>query len=192
MAPQYYSLCSTYESIAVAVTALSNASILVVDCEARDIARTTGVLSIVSISDVDARSVFLIDALALQDPSHPAFKPLFDLLENQAVMKLMWDGRADAIELRETYGVELRGVLDLQLVEVVSRPSVRGETDAVRRQRLSRGYFREMQMDISRNPAEFEGIHQVCGIDTCLKARGINNRKDGEPQRPECIQYYLN
>ncbi len=25
-------------------------------------------------------------------------------------MKLVWDGRADAVELRETYGVELRGV----------------------------------------------------------------------------------
>lgn len=174
-------LCDTYQSIAFAVALLSRSPILIVDCEARDIARTTGVLSIVSISDVDASFIFLIDVLALQDPSHPALQPLFDLLWNEAVLKIMWDGRSDALELRETYGVELRGVLDLQLAEVVSRKSARGETEGVRKGRLGTGYFKRMKKDISRKPVDFEGIHQVCGMNACLKARGIDDSKDREP-----------
>ncbi|RDX45588.1 hypothetical protein OH76DRAFT_1486238 [Lentinus brumalis] len=140
-------------------------------CEARDIARSTGVLSIVSISDVDAKTIFLIDALALPNASHPAFKPLFRLLRSEAVTKLVWDGRADAVELRETYGVELRGVLDLQLAEVGSRKP------GAERQRLLH-CFKTPKGSIKRNPAKYEGIHQVCGMNACLQQRGIKDTKD--------------
>ncbi|KAI0717818.1 ribonuclease H-like domain-containing protein [Cerioporus squamosus] len=178
MAAPKYTLCETYDSVAVAASTLSASSILILDCEARDIGCTNGVLSIVSVSDVDAKNIFLIDALALPDSSNPAFMPLFDLLRSEAVKKLMWDGRADALELRETYGVELRGVLDLQLAEVVSRWSVRGQTDDFRRRRLATGYFRKMIADISRNPDEYEGIYPVIGINACLKECQIRDSKD--------------
>ncbi|RDX45591.1 hypothetical protein OH76DRAFT_1407985 [Lentinus brumalis] len=178
MAAPNYTLCDTYESVVVAASTLSRSSILILDCEARDLARPTGVLSIVSISDVDATTIFLIDALALRDSSNPALVPLFDLLSSGTVTKLMWDGRADALELRETFGVELRGVLDLQLAEVVSRKSVRRETEESRLRRLATGYFKQMRHDILRDPAAYEGIDQVSGMKNSLKACGIHDSKD--------------
>ncbi|TFK84653.1 hypothetical protein K466DRAFT_588742 [Polyporus arcularius HHB13444] len=178
MAAPKYTLCDTYESVTVAASTLTSASTLILDCEARDLGCTNGVLSIISISDVDAATIFLIDALALPNSSHPAFTPLLDLLRSEAVTKLMWDGRADALELREVYGVELGGVLDLQLAEVVSRRNVRGEKDDFRRRRLATGYFREMALDISRNPGEYDGIYQVSGMNAALKARNIRDNKD--------------
>ncbi|TFK84652.1 hypothetical protein K466DRAFT_665018 [Polyporus arcularius HHB13444] len=151
-----YTLCTTYASTAVAASTLSHSSVLILDCEARDIGRSTGVLSIVSISDVDAKTIFLIDALALPNASHPAFKPLFRLLRSEAVTKLVWDGRADAVELRETYGVELRGVLDLQLAEVGSRKP------GAERQRLLH-CFKTLKESIKRNPPTWDqGYQRSC------------------------------
>ncbi|KAI0752944.1 ribonuclease H-like domain-containing protein, partial [Daedaleopsis nitida] len=172
-----YTLCTTYDSVAAATATLAKATTLILDCEARDIARTTGVLSLISIADAETLNVFLIDALALHDPTHPSLRAFLELLSSEDVIKVMWDGRSDAVELRETYGVTLRGVLDLQLVEVVSRESVRGETAEYRRARFEAGYFRGVH-DVFPAPGKYEGVFQILGMATCLKMRGIPDSKD--------------
>lgn len=174
-----YTLCSTYDSVASAVAVLSRSPVLILDCEAKEIGRTSGVLSVISISDADARNIFLVDALALPDRRHPAMRVFLELLAREDVTKVMWDGRSDAVELRETYGVALGGVLDLQLIEVVSREQVRGETDRDRRRYLANGFFKHMQQDMLRNPAAYDGIYRIVGMNTCLRFRGIPDRKDG-------------
>ncbi|KAI0738910.1 hypothetical protein C8Q80DRAFT_1275127 [Daedaleopsis nitida] len=66
-------------------------------------------------------NVFLIDVLARPDLTHPSLRAFLGLLSSEDVIKVMWDGRSDAVELRETHGITLRRVLDLPLVEVVPR-----------------------------------------------------------------------
>lgn len=175
-----YTICSTYAAVATATALLSASKLLFLDCEARDIARPGGVLSLISISDANARTIFLIDAIVLTDRTHPSLQAFLELLAREDVTKVMWDGRSDAIELRDTYGVELHGVLDLQLAEVMSRIYVRGETDGVRLWRLARGYFRNVKQDVVLYPAKYDGIYQICGMAACLKLRGIADSKDGE------------
>ncbi|KAH9847666.1 ribonuclease H-like domain-containing protein [Lenzites betulinus] len=139
MAPKI-TFCSTPESIGLAVSALSSQQVILVDCEAQELGMPTGVLSIISLSDVHAKRVFLIDALAFPSAQpqgasrkkkgkatsstprpHPALAPLLALLSRDHITKVFWDGRADALELSLTYGLVLSNVLDLQLVDVVAR-----------------------------------------------------------------------
>lgn len=143
MAPKV-TLCSTPTSIGLAVSALSIQSVILVDCEAQDLGRPGGVLSLISLSDPLAKHVFLIDALAFPSTypipprsrskskskappptppprPHPALAPLLALLSLPHIIKVFWDGRADALELHLCYGLALTNVLDLQLVDVAAR-----------------------------------------------------------------------
>ncbi|KAI0800005.1 ribonuclease H-like domain-containing protein [Fomes fomentarius] len=173
-----YTICSTYAAVATATALLSASKLLFLDCEARDIARPGGVLSLISISDANARTIFLIDAIVLTDRTHPSLQAFLELLAREDVTKVMWDGRSDAIELRDTYGVELHGVLDLQLTEVMSQIYLCGETDDMRLWRLARGYFRNVKQDVLLCPAKYDGIYQICRMAACLKLRGITDSKD--------------
>ena len=40
------------------------------------------------------------------------------------MLKVVWDGRMDYLEILSTYGVAIDGVLDLQVAEVVSRSTI--------------------------------------------------------------------
>ncbi|OJT09921.1 hypothetical protein TRAPUB_13599 [Trametes pubescens] len=134
MAPKV-TLCSTATTINLAVSALSIQSIILVDCEAQDLGRPDGVLSLISLSDPLAKHVFLIDALAfpstypvpprsksksksksLPPPPprpHPTLASLLALLSLPRITKVLWDGRADALELQLCYGLTISPVLDL-------------------------------------------------------------------------------
>ncbi|KAI0686580.1 ribonuclease H-like domain-containing protein [Earliella scabrosa] len=171
-------LVSTYEAAALAAPLLSSSQILLVDCEGHNLGHPhpSGALTLLSLGTLRTH-VVLLDVLALPDPSHPALAPLLALLSNPAVLKVFWDGRTDALELRETYGVAVKGVLDLQLVDVVAR--ARRMNPAQRRADLARRYFKPIQGAIEEDPDAFWGIHQLSGLDQCVRVLGLAR---GEPK----------
>ncbi|KAL1939532.1 hypothetical protein VTO73DRAFT_9843 [Trametes versicolor] len=186
MAPKV-TLCSTPTSIGLAISALSIHSVILVDCEAQDLGRPGGVLSLISLSDPLAKHVFLIDALAFPSthhiPSrsrsrskskskakappptpHPTLAPLLALLSLPRITKVFWDGRADALELHLCYGLALPlpSVLDLQLVDVAAR--ARNSTPGQPAPDLLRGFFKPLRAEVERDPAAYADIYALRGL----------------------------
>lgn len=130
--------CETSESIEAAVTALSQAPYLFLDCEGRDLGTTDGKLSILSLGTPHAKEVFLVDFLKL---SSDDLQPLLTLLGGDKVRKVVWDGRMDFSELFHAYGTAIDvNVLDLQVVDIKSR-LMRRQSEYMRKRRLSRRDF---------------------------------------------------
>ncbi|KAI0653717.1 ribonuclease H-like domain-containing protein, partial [Cubamyces menziesii] len=170
--------CTTHDDLTAATSSLALSSVLVVDCEGRNIGMPNGGPSILTLSDISASHIFLIDVLALTSTVHPSLTALHRLFSDPSITKVFWDGRADVLELIEAYpGLSIAGVLDLQLVEVASRrPSMR-ETDAMRLYDFGRpgGYFNSLQQDIQADPAKFDGIHRLGGLAHVVRTLGISN-----------------
>ncbi|OJT15381.1 hypothetical protein TRAPUB_8063 [Trametes pubescens] len=169
MAPEI-TWCSTPASILHAASALSAHSVLLMDCEAQDLAMPDGALSTIAISGPLAEHVFIIDTLAFpSSPSrssstssavgpptpHPGLAPLFALLSLPHITKVFWDGRADALELLLSYGLVLANVLDMQLVEVAVRARAKKPAE------VHKGYFEPIQNEILGNPGAYAGIHRL-------------------------------
>lgn len=186
MAPKV-TLCSTPTSINLAVSALSTHSVILVDCEAQDLGRPGGVLSLISLSDPLAKHVFLIDALAFPSTypipprsrskskskappptppprPHPALAPLLALLSLPHITKVFWDGRADALELHLCYGLALPlpSVLDLQLVDVAAR--ARNATPGQPAPDLLRGFLKPLRAEVERDPGAYADIYALRGL----------------------------
>jgi hypothetical protein len=69
------------------------------------------------------KKVYLIDVVAYPE----CMTTMKDILEDENIEKVMWDGRSDATELWCGHGIALRSVIDLQLIRVyVSQRGVRG------------------------------------------------------------------
>jgi len=99
--------------------------------------------------------------------------PLLNLLKSEQVRKVVWDGRQDFLEIMDNYGVNLGGVLDLQLAEVTSRSAVRGENNRKRLLRLSSGYLSYRLVKDKKK--ELHDIHLVIGLQKCLEQTEIEN-----------------
>jgi exonuclease 3'-5' domain-containing protein 1 len=70
--------------------------------------------------------VYLIDVLKIGSTAYDG--GLRSILEDRSIQKLMFDCREDADALKHLYNVRLDGVLDVQLLEVMSRIIHRGYT----------------------------------------------------------------
>ncbi|EIW53730.1 uncharacterized protein TRAVEDRAFT_52850 [Trametes versicolor FP-101664 SS1] len=173
-------LCSTPASIALAVSALSIHSVILVECIGKDLGKPGCVLSIISLCDSLAGQVFLIDVLAFPSspnhcisqssttpPSipcpHPALAPLLALLSLPHITKVFFDGRPDVLELLLAYGLVLANVLDLQLVEVAARVHKckpgRPDPDLIKHS------FKSISAEVEDNPSAYAGIHTLRGLE---------------------------
>ncbi|RPD55496.1 hypothetical protein L226DRAFT_469863 [Lentinus tigrinus ALCF2SS1-7] len=170
-------LCDTYEAASQAVTELSSSSVLLVDCEGRNIGVPGGALSIITVGDWTASRIFLFDVLALPDKSHPLLAPLLSLLRRTDITKIVWDGRADFFEMVEAYGVQMEGVLDLQLVEVAQRGRRKNKGW---RQGHTADYFKRMKDELRDDPDALEGIHRLYGLDHCAGLYGVVGKGGGK------------
>ncbi|CED84320.1 Ribonuclease H-like domain [Phaffia rhodozyma] len=61
--------------------------------------------------------VYLIDVIGL----HGRFHLLADILEDPQLIKIVWDGRMDVAQIKHSHGIEIKGVLDFSMVELVKR-----------------------------------------------------------------------
>eukprot|EP01062_Namystynia_karyoxenos_P074489 TRINITY_DN713_c0_g3_i1.p1 TRINITY_DN713_c0_g3~~TRINITY_DN713_c0_g3_i1.p1 ORF type:complete len:1121 (+),score=344.73 TRINITY_DN713_c0_g3_i1:472-3834(+) len=96
---------------------LAPAPELFVDCEGESLSRR-GTLHLLQIGDGD--QIFLFDVQALGRDG-VLRSGLAELLEAPYPKKIMWDCREDSDALFHQFGIRLDGVVDLQLLEVMSR-----------------------------------------------------------------------
>ncbi|EGN94504.1 hypothetical protein SERLA73DRAFT_188440 [Serpula lacrymans var. lacrymans S7.3] len=161
-----YTLCSTSKSVTNAVSVLSHSPYLILDCEGKNIGRIGGVLSLLCIGTARAQHIFIFDALALNQDD-PAVQSLLWLLSSPYVTKVMWDGRQDFLEIWDKYGITLGKILDLQLVEVVSRKTVRHEDE---NKRVARIAGRCLPWKVVKSNRELcQNIHVVLGMQGCFQ-----------------------
>ena len=82
------------------------------DCKGRDLGRMNGKLGLVQIGI--AEHVYLVDVIAYPE----SLLTLKDILENPKIEKVVWDGRNDYSELWHGHGINMKPVLDLQLIHI--------------------------------------------------------------------------
>ncbi|TBU39589.1 ribonuclease H-like domain-containing protein [Dichomitus squalens] len=162
-----FTLVSTYLEAAQAATVLASFPVLIVGCEGESLGHPHGSLTLLSISTPDGSRILLIDVLALRDPNNPSLKPLLALLSSNKVLKVFWDGRTDVLELSLTYGVCVAPVLDLQVAEVVHRSKWQSKDRHLRA--LAEKTFKSIRNEVLANPAVFDGIYPLIGLDGCLR-----------------------
>src|SRR5258706_8920154 len=117
-------ICDPAAQCQTAVTAFEACPALVLDCEGHNLGTSGGRLSIILLRGVTADSqTYIIDVTQLTPPS---LRPILDLLLSPSIQKIVFDGRMDFSALYHELGVELQNVVDLQLVDIMSR-FARGE-----------------------------------------------------------------
>jgi len=160
-------LCDNEKSVKEAVRSLDQASCVFLDCEGRDLGTRDGALSIVSLGSPLTDTVYLIDVVSLSPDLNQL---IFDLLENNDLRKVVWDGRMDFAELFFGHSTAIdANVLDLQLVDITSRSS-RGESEYKRKQRMCTGFpWRETRKLL------LEGMHALNSLDRALREHGVTN-----------------
>src|ERR1700761_3343590 len=166
-------LCDTPTKLQEAVAALSSTTSFAFDTEGRKLGTTYGKLSLIScrlLSGAFAGSTYLVDVLPL---SKGDLQPLFSILSDPSVTKIVWDGRMDYSELLHGFGITLRGVLDLQLADVRSR-SLRGEGQAQQFYRLSSGRYINRR-EWAKSPQQYSRIHRIQGLKGAAREFKIGN-----------------
>ena len=162
------SLCDTAASLSIALGAISDASHVFLDCEGTQLGTQGGSLSTIAIGLPMAAGgikVFIIDAIVLR----ASLQPLFAVLGAETPFKVMWDGRKDSSEFYHRYGVTLRGVLDMQLADVVSR-SIRREGESAQFRRLD-GTVKPA--DLRASPQCYGQVHRLNNLDKCATEHGV-------------------
>ncbi|KZV86319.1 hypothetical protein EXIGLDRAFT_681101, partial [Exidia glandulosa HHB12029] len=165
-------LCATASSVERALPLLKASSHLFVDLEGRNLGNEDGALSVISIGTALARDIFIFDVLSL---SVEDIRPVLDLIANTHTLKIVWDGRMDAIDFRRTYNVRFGRVLDLQIADIVSRPE-RGVEDEV------------MMHSVPWHPLhpvryyDTGGVHALVGLKQALESHGVADKPErGNP-----------
>ncbi|KAI6008612.1 ribonuclease H-like domain-containing protein [Pisolithus marmoratus] len=166
--PTKYVYCNDLTSVAYATHILAQSPVLIIDCEGRNIGGLDGVLSLMCIGTERAEYIFLFDVLALR-PFKYHLLPLFCILANSAVKKIMWDCRNDFLEILSEYDVMLTSIVDLQLAEVQARTTVNREKDFQRIARFTWGSRRLPLRTIKQNSELFFGVHRLQGMDSCIR-----------------------
>ena len=168
--PVDYHFCYTPESFDYAMSILSRASFLILACEGNNLGRANGSISLICVGTPLAEHIFIIDCLS---PSLTAnhLARLWTLFKDRRIIKVVWDGRMDYLEIWSTYGVALEGVLDLQVAEVVSRFNLRGEGESHRLDRLTRGWF--SRTALFNHSWQYTGLNALTGLQKCCEESGF-------------------
>jgi exonuclease 3'-5' domain-containing protein 1 len=156
-----YTYCHSEALLHSAIKRLSTSPEILFDCEGKTLGCKGGKLALVSLGTSFHRSrneIYLVDILCYE---RDTLKPLFDILKDPKRPKIVFDGRNDFSELYHGFGVELKGVLDLQLADIVSRD---GESEDTQLRRLSPGIRRG---DIEAARASYTMVHRLSGLKGC-------------------------
>ncbi|EIM90489.1 uncharacterized protein STEHIDRAFT_50846 [Stereum hirsutum FP-91666 SS1] len=169
-------LCDDRASFNSAVAALSSSRTLYFDCEGVKLGTAGGTLSLITIrsapspsnsrqSDGDRNGqTFIFDITSLTLARQPvSLKPLFALLTSPKVLKVVWDGRMDSSALHHYFRVNLRNVLDLQLVDIHSR-ELRGETIQEHVKRFIGGVDPRTLSNENRAIQTYALVHRLSGL----------------------------
>ena len=157
-------LCNTSAILTAALPALQGCSTLILDCEGLRLGERGGSLSLVTLRTTSPSPIrtYIIDVVSLP---RTALEPIFDILRSSNVCKVLFDGRMDYSAIYHSYGVELKNLLDVQLVDVVSRQT-KGEGQA--------GQFRRLQrylphINFHSNVEAYQNVHKLSGLNQCVE-----------------------
>jgi len=177
-----YRLCATASDVNLALADVCRFPHVMLDCEGRTLGKAGGALSLLCIGTPEsgpAQRIYVIDVLTVKYiPTAHAAIAVF--LARRDIVKVVWDGRMDYIEICEAFGVELTCTLDLQVAEVLAREPLLGETDTARVARLQRLFG-----DVVLDGWLFAGIHVVLGMQAAMQtyAADIRTHKDRQWHR---------
>jgi exonuclease 3'-5' domain-containing protein 1 len=170
-----FHLCDNAEKLQIAIDAFSTASMVYLDCEGNELGQSEGSLSIISLGVIEPRqgewclSIFLIDVLAFHGREIEFLYPILLILQSNAIVKVVFDGRMDASEFLHGYGILLRRVLDLQIADIVSR-EIKWETQTMQLNRLKGSLPRR---ELLKNEGLFKSVHKLNGLVSALMDHGI-------------------
>lgn len=188
MSDSSFTLCDTQKSVDSAIPALAASKTLCVDLEGTNLGKVGGTLSVISIHSLDSsiapRRTFLFDTDRL---SFPQLQPVFGLLQSTTIRKVLYDGRMDSSCLHHQYGVDIHSVIDLQLVDIVSRED-RGEDSNAQLARLS-PYL--TQGEVRSQPRMYTMVQKINGLKVCVKEHEIDVGKGLEISGASPFPYYL-
>ncbi|THH29156.1 hypothetical protein EUX98_g5031 [Antrodiella citrinella] len=178
-----YTYVQEYNQLPEVISALTKSPHLLLDCEGRSIGSSEGALSLISVGTAGSKVIFVIDVLRLCDPTNPHFRKFLAILQDPGTLKVVWDGRMDYAEIYATFGIQLLGVLDLQIAEVMARTTVKQEEDYKRRGRLRRIFDKTIMNDRQLRPL-MNDFYLVNGLQGIIKEEHIvdNIAKDDEVQ----------
>ena len=97
-APINYTLCNTLETLERALHHLSRSAFLILDCEGNTLGRAGGSLALICVGTPLAQHIYIFDVLS-PALSKRDFEPLWQLFRNPHIIKIVWDGRMDYLEL---------------------------------------------------------------------------------------------
>lgn len=178
-----YLYCDSPATYASAVWHLRHAPYLIVDCEGNNLGRAGGSVTLICVGTPFAEHIFLFDVLSPLISRYD-IDALLSLFNDENILKVMWDGRMDYLEILETYGVPMRGVLDLQIAEVVSRSTIRGEGEEARVRRI-----RNVLGFHNRHRARYDGLHAVIGLQRCWRDCGYSDATGKDRKSIPCLHY---
>ncbi|KAJ7588341.1 ribonuclease H-like domain-containing protein [Mycena floridula] len=166
-----YTLCNNDAAAQSVHATMTDWKIIAVDCEGKKLGTKNGQLSLITVCTipspgVESGSTFIFDVLGL---SKVALRPLFDILESESVVKVMFDGRKDFSALYHEQSVTLRNVLDMQIADVTSR-KVKGEST---QDQLSRLWPYLSRGEVQGHPKSYAFVHMLSGLNKCLEHHGI-------------------
>jgi exonuclease 3'-5' domain-containing protein 1 len=166
--PPNYELCNTRRHVQRALSILSSFPLVILDCEGKNLGQSDGALSLLCLGTPvadDSQHIFVFDMCTLT--RCPRSRGALASFLERGPIKIVWDGRMDAIEIFAALGIPLTSVIDLQVVEVVARGAVLGEQDLEREERLALHQFGYRFVD--ENRAVMRGLHVVRGLQNCIE-----------------------
>ena len=158
-------LLDSVSLVEAACAKLATEEIIAMDCEGFNLGRN-GTVDIISIFSTAAQELFLFDLTSVGKLGFEC--GLQVLLENPSITKLMFDCRQDADALYHIFGVNIEGLIDVQLMDVLhsqkSKPKVRLPA------RSAPNYWSEVDKSVSRVRGLGACIQTILGDET-VKAR---------------------
>ncbi|KAK3384020.1 hypothetical protein B0T24DRAFT_607158 [Lasiosphaeria ovina] len=171
------------EALGSFLSSIAPSCTLYLDLEGTALSRN-GTVSLITSLVYPQRTTRLIDVLTLgkaafTTPARDGRTTLKSILEDPTISKYLWDVRSDADALWALYGVGLRGVTDLQLLENAGRAGNR---------KLIRGLSKSIKRDLALTPADLDRWHRT---KTEGKRLMDENRFDVRPIAPDVVEYCL-
>lgn len=162
------------------LSSISRSSTLYVNLEGNSLSRW-GTISLISINILPQKTIRIIDVLVLGEATFttPSKKSLTlkSILENPNIPKCFWDVRNDADALWAHYNVSLAGIVDIQLIENMSR--IGGRT-------YLRGLDQSIENDLNLEAEESSRRSVVKKEITTLMTTNIF---DSRPMDPQTVEY---
>ena len=160
---------------------------LYIDLEGTNLSRD-GTLSIMQVFVDPLKSTYLFDIYTLKSAVFTTRGPksnrsLQDVLESEVIRKVFFDVRNDSDALFSHHGIQLRGIADLQLMELAARPQDR---------RLLSGLAKCIKKDLGLSVAEKEAWARgkARGLALFAPERGGSYQAfDQRPLAPEMMEY---